>query len=143
MTDGGLRQLYRQHLKNAQWTAIETGATAGGVPDCEFCFPNGAQGWIENKQTKHWAVKMRPAQIGWLMRRWRMGGRCFIGVRRADDEFWLLKGEYAMLLSQSGLADTPNMYVWKGGPRNWDWQQIEMMLTGKLQVLPNGVISKQ
>src|SRR5271155_5390460 len=131
-SDGGLRQLYRKHLTNAQWTAIETGATAGGVPDSEFCFPGGNQGWIENKLTRGWAVRMRPAQIGWLMRRSRMGGKCFIGVRRInkdDDEFWLFDGKYAMEVAQNGLANTPNMYRWCGGPLKWNWQQIEKMLT--------------
>lgn len=104
-TDGDLRKLFRQAMPQAQWTTIETGAVAQGVPDAEFIFPPpvvpkyrpstpgyidiyprtggpGVSGWIEFKQTGGWAVTLRPEQIGWLSRRVRHGGRAFIAVRR-------------------------------------------------------------
>jgi hypothetical protein len=40
--DGGLRVLFREPLPRTQWSSIETGATAGGVPDSEFGFPSVA-----------------------------------------------------------------------------------------------------
>jgi hypothetical protein len=130
--DGGLRQLWRTHLKTAQWTPIETGGTAGGVPDSEYCFPTGRQGWIENKRTLGWAVKFRPMQVGWLLRRARMGGTCFVAVRRlngAEDELYLVAGRYADALQDGGLRAVTHLR-WGGGPARWNWEEVEWHLRG-------------
>jgi hypothetical protein len=128
--DGGLRGLFTANLADAQWTPIETGATAQGCPDLEGCFPGGVQVWIEGKATSAWAVRIDREQVGWLMRRRRLGGRAFISVRRAEDELWLLDGDQAALLKAEGLKPTtPVLPVQYRGPKNWDWAAIQLALT--------------
>ena len=73
--DGDLRSLFRIKLKTYQWTSIETAGTVSGVPDSEFCTPEGIQGWLEFKRTNVFYVHINPFQVAWLMRRCRYGGR--------------------------------------------------------------------
>lgn len=134
--DGELRQIFSQSLRAAQWTPVETGATAAGVPDAEYCFPGGRQGWVEFKRTSGWAVKVRPLQVGWHDRRWRMGGLSFIAVRRLNkgaDELYLVGSRYAALLQGAGLTSTPHIIHATGGPRRWDWALVERVLCGDLR----------
>lgn len=160
--DGGLRALFRRHITSAQWTTIETGMTAQGVPDAEFCFPPvplsqckgsavdyshlsttkpGVQGWIEYKTTSGWAVTLRPEQIGWLDRRQRLGGRAFVAVRRVAnrgakvDELWLYKLTTLVTpqaLRTGGLRGVEPDYRGADGPQNWDWKKIEAILRGTI-----------
>ena len=48
---------------------VETGATAGGVPDSAYCFPRGRRGWLEFKTVRGWQVPLKPAQVSWIARR--------------------------------------------------------------------------
>jgi hypothetical protein len=48
---GDLRRIFREHLKEAQWSSIETGATAGGVPDSDYCF-EGRQAGMDRVQER-------------------------------------------------------------------------------------------
>lgn len=121
--DGHLRRLFRQNMPEAQWTPIETGATAAGVPDCEFCFPGGLQGWVEFKASKSLAVGLRPEQVSWLLRRSRIGGRCFVAVRR-DRELFLYSGAQAADLRDQGLR-LPPIGRWSG---QWRWPEVRRML---------------
>lgn len=141
-TDGGLRTLEREHIKKCQWTSIETGASAGGVPDMEFCFPGGIQGWIENKKSAGWAIKFQPAQIGWISRRVRMGGRVFVAVRQVHagglrslkrDDLWLCHGRAIEHLHDHGLSglDERDFYHTTGGPARWDWDEVVRRIKGK------------
>lgn len=140
--DGGLRPLFREHLPQFDWTSVETGATAGGVPDSSFCC-GGCEGWIEFKWTGGWTVPLRPVQVGWISRRVRHGGRVFVGVRqlaspgpRRDrrDRLWLLAGSAARELKVLGIADhsrLPEGAVlgwWDGGPARWDWAAVSDLL---------------
>jgi hypothetical protein len=130
-TDGGLRQLERTSLLGAQWTSIETGATAGGVPDMEYCYPGGLQGWVENKRTLAWAVKVRPAQIGWILRRVRMGGRVWIATRRMngkDDQLYVHHGKHIEEISDNGISIVKPLLLSSGGPAKWDWPAFEQIL---------------
>jgi hypothetical protein len=120
--------MFRQNLRQAQWTAIETGATSQGVPDHEYVFPGGHQGWVEFKSTNAWAVRLRPEQIGWLLRRSRLGGRCFVAVVRQGHELSLIDGAKADVLGASGLkAVVPVLWL---PELPWDWSQIQRVLTG-------------
>jgi hypothetical protein len=124
--DGDLRHTFRVHLPQAQWSSIETGATEGGVPDSEYCFPDGTQGWIEFKCARRgWGVVIRPAQAAWISRRARHGGRVHIAVLR-EDVLHLLAGSQVRALQQHGLRDHTRW--WGGGPRMWPWQLIEDIL---------------
>ena len=125
--DGGLRQLFRANLRQAHWNSVETGGTAQGVPDSEYCFPNGACGWVEFKQVSGWVVPLRPAQVGWLLRRSRMGGLCWVAVRKGD-LLWLVSGSEAKILREVGLKGIDP--VGEGGPLAWDWGEITAQLAG-------------
>jgi hypothetical protein len=135
--DGGLRQLLRQNIPRAHWVPIETGGTGRGIPDMNYCL-DGAEGWIEGKQTSGWTVDLRPEQVAWLERRARAGGRVLIAVRRVcapgprrvgADELWLLRGSQARMAKTLGLRGaTPEgellLGVWSGGPARWDWDEV-------------------
>lgn len=137
--DGGLRSLFRERLTRAQWTPVETGVTALGVPDSEYCFPEGRQGWCEFKWTPEWQVRFQFGQTAWINRRWRLGGRAWVVVRRqapagprrpACDELWLVPGSHVLVLDQLGLRAVEGVSSrWHGGPARWDWMVVEMELT--------------
>lgn len=136
-TDGGLRQLFPQHLCDAHWQSIETGALGTGTPDAEYCFPGGLQGWVEYKVASAIAVKIRPGQIGWAERRARMGGRVTLAVRQKVprgprrtpvDALFLYRGADIRAVHLNGLA-TPPLAVWGGGPARWDWTRVRAILT--------------
>lgn len=124
--DGGLRQIFKAKLAvDAQWTTIETGAVALGVPDSEFCFAGGAQGWVEFKATNHWRPKIREMQVQWIDKRARLGGNVWIAVRRMGSELWLVPGSMVVELSDGGLeAVFGRCLVWYGGPVSWPWKAI-------------------
>jgi len=130
--DGGLRRLFRKHLKNVDWTTVESRLTGSGIPDLNGCH-GGVEFWIECKLTKGWAVRMRPAQVGWISRRVRAGGRVVVAVRRKGrgvDQLWLVAGEAVATLrlrGLQGLQGVPGaglLGCWHGGPAGWQWGAI-------------------
>ena len=127
MKDGGLRQIFRHQFATFQWTSVETAGTGSGVPDSEFCTPDGITGWIEYKRTLIYAVSIRPFQVAWLERRWRYGGKAWIAVRRmpktGEDELWFMQGNQAQALFERGLNGVSAM-CWNGGPSNWNWAEV-------------------
>lgn len=135
--DGGLRKLFREHVAG-DWASIESPFTSGGIPDSNFCI-NGIEGWLELKQTKGHAVTLLPAQIGWISRRVRNGGRVYIAVRQqapagprreARDSLWLFHGMWAKRAKVDGLrgAWSEQALVWHGGPSQWDWAAVQARL---------------
>lgn len=127
MIDGGLRRIFHARLPHIHWQAMETGMTGGGVPDSNGCYDR-KEFWVEYKKTNGWTVPLRPAQIGWHLRRQRAGGRTFIAVRRKDAELWLFNGGHAKLLKIQGLKGSTPLGHWNGGPERWDWEKIEWWL---------------
>ena len=133
--DGGLRKIVRLHLPEFHWQAIESGMTSPGIPDSNYCY-GGREGWVEFKQTKHWAVGLRPHQIGWLSRRAHSGGRVRIAVRQlraGQDSLWIVDGGRARELSETGLQGLQGggpglLGVWYGGPPGWDWSAVRLAL---------------
>ena len=134
--DGDLRKTFRQHLPRVDWQAIETAMTGGGVPDVNYCV-DGFEGWIENKRSTGWAVKIRPEQIGWIERRLRHGGHILLAIRRqlpagprrgpAVDELWLFRGAAIRAIRDGGLnasKASDRHGVWDGGPGRWDWGAV-------------------
>jgi hypothetical protein len=140
MSDGGLRSEFRKRLPSWQWTSIESGTTAGGIPDSEFCSPTGVEGWIEFKATKVFYVQIKPLQVAWIMRRSRYGGNASIAVRRTPeskkwegvDELWLMKGDQAEALFQNGLYGVSAL-CWEGGPSQWNFDEISTALLTNFQ----------
>jgi hypothetical protein len=125
--DGDLRLIFRQHLPEAQWSSVETGATQGGVPDCEYCFEGGAQGWLECKKVTGWRVTMRPAQIARISRRVRLGGVAWIAARKAS-VLYLVYGSLVHRLHDDGLQGAAWAHKYDGGPAGWAWHEIERRL---------------
>jgi hypothetical protein len=135
MKDGNLRLLFRNQFKSWQWTSIETSGSASGVPDSEFCTPEGIQGWVEFKTTKIFHVQIKPFQVSWLDKRCRYGGNAWIAVRRLPtaqthtgaDELWLIFGNQAIALAKHGLKNVMGV-KWGGGPSNWNWDEVASIL---------------
>jgi hypothetical protein len=125
MIDGGLRQLFRQHLPKVHWQAIETGGTGRGIPDLNGCL-GGIEAWIELKGPK---TPMRPEQVAWIERRARAGGRVFIALRKPRDTLILLPARGARALLEKTLPAT--LGRWTGGPSAWDWEDISRLIFGR------------
>jgi hypothetical protein len=134
--DGDLRSIFKNHLPHMHWTPIETASTGGGVPDTNCCWKK-IDFWIEYKFTSGNAVKFRPLQPGWIMRRTRAGGRVFIAVRKttmagprreAGDALWLFPGSEVRALVDTGLAGARPCGVWEGSPASWPWEAVERAL---------------
>lgn len=143
MSDGGLRRYYQDYLapRGAHLQSVETGAIGPGTPDTNFCW-RGREGWIENKWTSGWSPEVRPAQVGWILRRRRAGGRAFFAVRRthdggprrgpAVDELYLISGDAAREFRDGGIrAVAPRhlLGVWCDGPARWGWDDFLRLIT--------------
>jgi len=137
--DGGLRQLFAQHLPEAHWQSVETWSTGSGVPDAEYCFPGGHQGWIEFKTTEAIAVSISPGQVAWAERRLRAGGRISLAVRQkaepgkrraARDALYFYHGSAFRNVLNDGLKVKP-LGLWTGNPGGWDWAKIKLLLIMK------------
>lgn len=138
MSDGGLRKSFSDHLTDGHWQAVETWSTGQGVPDTNYCFPGGIEGWIEFKKTEGWRIDISAEQVAWAERRIRLGGRVFLGVRRQveagrrrekADELWLFTGLAARFLISGRLQEASHLFGrWDGGPRAWPWVQIRNIL---------------
>lgn len=133
MADGDLRKIFRKYLPRVHWISVESRLTDSGIPDLNGCL-EGVEFWVECKATRGHAVVMRPAQVGWLARRHRAGGRVLVAVRRRArhaDELWLVAGEAAAILRSGGLAALPRRAVlgcWDGGPARWPWTSVRTAL---------------
>jgi len=123
--DGGLRAVFKDHLKGWHFTPIETGAIVSGVPDAEYCSPGGVTGWIEFKFAKGMVVGLRPAQVSWIDRRHRMGGRVFVAVQRKD-ELYIYSGGGVKELKRNGLVSSVGLVYYGAG--KWDWDAIKEAL---------------
>ena len=129
--DGGLRTLFRKNLPAWHWQSIESAMTGMGIPDSNFCY-QGLEGWVEFKECQGMMVRISPMQIGWLMRRARSGGRCFVAVRHKGSDLYLYHGALAAGLAQpGGVMGTPRLGKWTGGPALWAWGEVGDVLLGK------------
>ncbi len=139
-TDGGLRQIFRQHVIEAHWQAIETGGVGTGIPDMNYCI-QGCDGWIEAKRTTAWALAhpIQPEQVSWPERRVRCGGRYLLAVRKqhaggsrlgvAIDELYIFGPEALRLIApvNSIRGVTPRLHC-TGGPARWDWDALRALM---------------
>lgn len=131
--DGGLRQLFKKHLPEFHWQAIETFITGSGVPDINGCL-DGVEVWIENKFAKgkrRIRVSVSPAQVGWIEQRLRHGGRVFIAVRYTTaklDTLYLLHGSAARELASGTAPEAIAIGAWDGGPARWGWGKVKDLL---------------
>lgn len=139
--DGGLRALFRKHLKKPDWllTPIESGGTVSGVPDTHWAHaPSRTSGWVEFKDSPGWAIIFKPHQVGWLTLHGAAGVRCAVAVRGRGagsggpgrDSLWLLRGSYAREMDAQGLrcSEWVIMGKWLGPPQSWDWAAVADLL---------------
>jgi hypothetical protein len=141
MSDGGLKLIFTSHILDWDWQSIETGGTGRGIPDLNYCVNYGIEGWIENKATSTWTVKITPEQIAWIERRDRYGGKVCMAVRRQTiagprkgprrDQLYLIPPKMVRLVYDHGLnALTPSCFLmFEGGPEKWDWPKIRNYLS--------------
>lgn len=127
MIDGSLRKIFHSRMKLGDWTPIETGMVSSGVPDSNCCY-EGKEFWVEFKATNSSIVNLRPAQVGWIVRRQRHGGKCFIAVRQKRDALWLLHGNAARpLILKTKIEKLPDELIlglWLGGLKQWKWDEV-------------------
>jgi hypothetical protein len=131
-SDGGLRKIFREHLKDFDWQSVETHITSRGVPDLNYC-SNGAEGWIELKSCKHWRVAIRPEQVAWAERRMRKGGRVFLAVIRDRSELYLYHARDMRRLCSERLDAVEPLGRWQGKASQWDWFHIRHLLTRRFE----------
>lgn len=127
--DGGLHAIFKSYLPHFHWQRIESALTGGGIPDANYCF-NRIEGWIEYKQTKAFAVKFRPDQVGWHEKRARKGGLSFVAVRRewgTGDSIYIYRGKDIRQVKLYGVKAAP-LAFFAGNPPVWDWKRIEEIL---------------
>lgn len=141
-SDGGLRPLFRRHIKRAQWVTIESGGTQSGIPDSHVTLDH-TMCWIEYKTTSGWAVTLRPFQVEFHLSCAHHGGRSLIAVRRrcgggvrraAADQLWILRGSCADRARDEGLRGLSQgdlLGMWDGGPSQWDWEQVRRILADR------------
>lgn len=139
-SDGRLHEIFRERIPDAHWQRIESGGLGRGTPDLNGCL-DGVEAWVENKLTLGWVVasmRSRAPQVGWLERRRRAGGRCFIAVRQTGkrrDALWLLSsGAGRSLLDGARLDELPRDLVlgrFEGGPALWGWSLVRKVLFGR------------
>lgn len=135
--DAGLRKLIHTHLPmpDFRWAAVETGASAAGLPDSHFLYrPGDFTGWVESKRADHWSVKFEPHQLAF----WRLHAtavRGFIAVRAfganqtdgKGDGLYLYRGRDAERLDAEGLRLEPVLKI-TAPVRSWDWSRVRQAL---------------
>lgn len=105
---------------------IETGGTGRGIPDFNACC-DGVEFWVELKVVNAGKkIGLRPEQVGWLIKRSKTGGRCFVLVRTPDAEIFLYKGDKAREIVDEGLRLEPELKLTKP----YDWDKLNKYLIG-------------
>lgn len=139
-TDGGLRQLFRKHIPEAHWQAVESWSTGQGVPDMNYCL-EGCDGWIENKSTEAWALAhpLSPEQVAWMERRHRAGGRVLLAVRRKHsggprrgasvDELYIFGPNALRVIAETNsIKDIEFLMRCGDGPAKWWWNAVKVLM---------------
>lgn len=132
LIDGGLRNIFKENLRTWHWQSLETGAYAPGVPDVNAC-KNGREVWIEFKRTSALAVKFRPLQPGWILKRSSVGGNVYVAIRvikKDVDDLLIYAGTDVLALQKHGIRVTSYLGKWSGGPKQWDWTEVNRALGG-------------
>jgi hypothetical protein len=154
MSDGQLRVLFREHLKNAHITSIETWTSEPGIPDMNICI-DGNEVWVENKVIDSgWSPKMKTEQVAWAEQHMRYGGKVFLCVRKRTygtpkrapiDLLYIFHGRHMRKIHEEyqGMRHTIPVFLDDGGPAHWNWDEVRTVLLGgtvELPPLPTGKI---
>lgn len=116
--DGGLYKLFKENLKGALISKIETGATAPGFPDCIIV----VIAVIVALEFKKWPPKLRPLQIAWFSKCHALGAPAFIVVRRKDEILFYSAGQARDLTTKTVPIASFQ--------RPWDWKAILAVIVG-------------
>ena len=110
-----------------------------GLPDVNYCSGQGVEGWIELKsgdaparaatpvfKSQH---GVSPAQVEWLVRRRRLGGRAWL-LAKVGDHLLLLDGVFAPAFNDLPLGALIESATWSGGKRldKGDWGRLGAIL---------------
>ena len=139
---GGDFSMSEQHLWNrlrnnlayrGHFTRIES-PISPGIPDVNYLFTNGAEGWIELKFKEPPARKttaifkykgLRPEQIAEIGRRVKLNGRVWVlaGVGRT---LYLVHGLHAPVFNGLDLQELIELSTWSAGPAigEADWRAL-------------------
>jgi|TARA_Y100000114_G_scaffold85727_1_gene79229 Holliday junction resolvase len=110
--------LVNVNLQNLHIQRIETGGTGRGIPDFNACC-EGVEFWVELKVVNSGnKIGLRPEQAGWLLKRAKHGGKCFVLVRTPKAEIYLYKGEQSREIIDNGLKEKPVLILTK--PYEWE-----------------------
>ncbi len=92
MTEKQMYTWLKKNVPDVLWQPIES-STGEGISDLNYLFNNGAEGWLELKGSasiafrrnddnivsrRNFTLKVRPAQIAWILSRRQFRGRAFI-----------------------------------------------------------------
>lgn len=120
MKESAFWQLVKKNLPNTHLQRIETGGTGRGIPDVNGCH-NGVEFWVELKVVNAGKkIRLRPEQIGWLVKRSIHGGRSFVLVRAPDAQIYLYPGKDAREVLEEGLRREPILCLAKP----YDWPKL-------------------
>ena len=84
----------------------------GGIPDLNYCLPNGSSGWVEAKFIEDFPkifntrveTGLRGDQALFLNRRWKVGGKAFLITRvESMNADYLTSGEFVIDLVLKGV----------------------------------------
>jgi len=97
----------RRNIAGPHWVRIESPLTGEGIPDVNAAL-DGVEIWCELKSMNRGVkVPLRSKQAGWLLKRSKVGGRCFIYVRIQKkgwgDGVIIWRGEDAREVKDQGL----------------------------------------
>ena len=122
----------RQIMKNlpfAQWTRIETFATAG-IPDL-YGICDGVAIWLELKCIKQNSINISPLQISWNYNNFRHGGKNYYIVQDARSKvIKLYDGDKGREIKEQGfkcpcIVELSPPYDWQGlGDQLFDGDSI-------------------
>ena len=124
MKESAFWQLVKKNLPNTHLQRIETGGTGRGIPDLNGCY-KGVEFWVELKVVNAGKmIRLRPEQIGWLVKRSMHGGRSFVLVRTPDAQIYLYPGKDAREVLEEGLRREPLLCLTKP----YDWPKLLTVL---------------
>ena len=84
--EASLWGLVKDHMpKEIHSQRIETGGTGKGVPDVNYCH-EGKEVWIELKSIDGLKSELSPFQMAWLFNRSKVGGNCFVLIRKNNSK---------------------------------------------------------
>jgi len=133
---------------------VESGDTAPGIPDVEYCGELLGQGWLEVKRVAAWPKRpttpvrlpkgyLKRAQVGFMKRRVRAGGTAGLAIQVAGRDWFLVGVETVLALYDRREEKIAFDQTWLreealrlSGPRGLNAEQVAYAL----DLLRRGVV---